>query len=246
MPIKFILLGKGGRLANFILRERPEAISYSKEELDITDKHRLLMEFSKVKPKFIINCAAITDLEYCESHSAECFEVNAHAVKSIVEAAESVNAKLIHFSSNYAEYPVNAYARSKLESESYAKNHLVIRSAMFDKSNFAVNKLLFSDETINAYDNMYFNPIYMGTISKFIFENLSHDGIINVGVKECISLYDFALAICKIFKINDSRVKASRFENVAGKASRPMNSCISSKYNYSLKNELMKLKSDLS
>ena len=90
MNEKILLLGSKGRLAYFIKKIHPEAICYDKE-VDISDKEQITNLIEKEKPSLIINCAALTDLEYCENNPEECWKVNALAVKYIAEVAKKIN-----------------------------------------------------------------------------------------------------------------------------------------------------------
>lgn len=217
-----LLLGSYGRLAAFIRNVQPEVRGYDRDTLDITDKTAVCRLLERERPPWIINCAAITDVEYCEKHPQECWAVNAEAVKTLAEASEAVNAKLIHFSSNYAIDPINEYGKAKRASEEFAsKKGLVLRTDLYDKNTFVIRKLLFTDEPLEAYEDRFFNPIYMGTMANIVFELKNETGVKNIGTRERLSVYEFALKVCEVFHIDRSRVHSIPSAEEPGRARRP-------------------------
>src|SRR3989344_1717335 len=244
MKERILLLGSKGRLASFIKKIKPEAIGYDKDEVDISDKEQITNLIEKENPSLIINCAALTDLEYCENNLEECWKVNALAVKYITEAAKKINAKLIHFSSNAAVNPVNEYGKAKLASESFVKDKgLVIRTDIYDTKTFIINKLLFTKEKINAYNDIFFNPIYMGTMVELIFKLKDKTGILNIVTKEKISFYEFALKICEIFNIDQSRVIPIKYD-ANQKVKRQKELYLKPDINISIDEDLRRFKND--
>ena len=112
-------------------------------QLDITnptDCEKII----EIKPDFIINAAAITDVDYCEKYKEKANLVNVVGTRNIVKIAEKLNCKLVHISTdgifpgkdlNYKEddlpNPVNYYGQTKLESENEVKildDYLILRT----------------------------------------------------------------------------------------------------------------------
>lgn len=108
-----------------------ELAAYKDVELDITDRNKVFAAVEADKPDVIINCAAITNVDGCESNPELAYKVNRDGAGVVAEAAEKSGAKLIHISTDYvfdgtkqspyAETdPVNpksVYGLSKLEGE---------------------------------------------------------------------------------------------------------------------------------
>ncbi|MEK6935114.1 MAG: sugar nucleotide-binding protein [Nanoarchaeota archaeon] len=246
MKEKILLLGSKGRLASFILKKHPEVIGYDKDKVDISNKEQITNLILKEKPSLIINCAAITDIEYCNKNPEECWKVNTLAVKYLVEAARKVNAKLIHFSSNYTLKPVNEYGWSKLASEAFASQEgLVIRTDIYDTKTFIINQLLNTKENLNAYNDKFFNPIYMGTLADYIFKLKDKTGILNVVTKEKLSFYEFALKVCEIFNIDKSRVISTKSQEEKKEIRRPKDLYLEPDIDFSIHDDLQNFKKDL-
>lgn len=106
---------------------------YVYESLDITDKKQVENIFLKHQPDVVINTAAMTNVDACETKRDECWKLNVNAVENIVDAicVCSPNTHLIHLSTDFifdgekgSEYvetdkanPSSYYALSKYESE---------------------------------------------------------------------------------------------------------------------------------
>lgn len=106
---------------------------YSYEPLDITKKEDVETVFKKHKPDVIINTAAMTNVDACESKREECWALNVTAVQYMVDILEEqkIPAHFIHLSTDFifdgdkgSEYletdkpnPQSYYALSKFESE---------------------------------------------------------------------------------------------------------------------------------
>lgn len=110
-----------------------EKKGYTYEPLDITNKAEVETVFKKYKPDVIINTAAMTNVDACESKKEECWALNVTAVQHMVDVLEETDspAHLIHLSTDFifdgdkgSEYvetdkpnPQSYYALSKYESE---------------------------------------------------------------------------------------------------------------------------------
>ena len=108
-------------------------------QLDITKGMEVSIWMERLHPDVVINCAALTDVDYCEKNPEEAFRVNAEGVKNIcLPLLEDVRAKLIHVSTDYvfdgkkeSPYvetdpvnPLSHYAESKLKGEEYVQKLL--------------------------------------------------------------------------------------------------------------------------
>ncbi len=124
-----------------------EVIGMDKEEIDIVSANECKKAIKDTAPDIVINAAAYTNVDGCETAKDECFAVNAEAVKNIAEACRNKNIHIIHFSTDYVfdgtakqPYkeddkcnPINAYGESKLAGERYLQslsdNYLLIRTS---------------------------------------------------------------------------------------------------------------------
>jgi len=163
--MKIAIVGANGRLGAALVREYQrdyEVTSYDRRQLDLSQLDRVRSALAGTKCELLINCAALTNVDYCESHREEAFVVNAEAPRLLAQIANEKSAKLIHFSTDYvfdgkktAPYteedkaiPLSVYGESKLDGERRAldvsSQHLVVRLSWV----FGPDKPSFIDQII--------------------------------------------------------------------------------------------------
>ena len=115
--------------------------------LDVKDKVEINEVLTSFSPDVIIYPAANPNVEYCETHPEETWEVNVKGTANILEIAKKIKAKFIFFSSDYIfdgkegpyleednPNPINVYGRQKLASEELMreslKDYLIIRTTV--------------------------------------------------------------------------------------------------------------------
>lgn len=148
--MKILLLGHKGMLGRDLhikLSSEHEVIGMDKEEIDIASADECKNAIQETAPDIVINAAAYTNVDGCETAKEECFAVNADAIKNIAEACRDHKIQIIHFSTDYVfdgmakqPYkeedicnPINVYGKSKLAGENYLRtlsdHYLLIRSS---------------------------------------------------------------------------------------------------------------------
>lgn len=149
---KIIITGCNGQLGHAMNRyyegsTEYECVNTDVGELDITDVDAVMKFVREVKPYAIVNCAAYTDVNKCESEQDLAFRINAIGPRNLAIAAEETDAKLIQISTDYvfpgtenrelnefdATGPVSAYGTGKLAGEQFvrdfARRFFIIRTA---------------------------------------------------------------------------------------------------------------------
>jgi dTDP-4-dehydrorhamnose reductase len=148
---QILLLGGSGVLGSEVLRhlnvEGYEYVVPTSTDLDIRDKEQLFKYVSELKPSWIINCAAWTNVDGAESSFDKAREINSIAVENLGTTAGLFGCKIIHISTDYVfdgesskpydesspVNPVNNYGASKLEGENallaVAPDSYVIRTS---------------------------------------------------------------------------------------------------------------------
>jgi dTDP-4-dehydrorhamnose reductase len=133
-PKKLLLVGGNGMLASQIAAVAPsiyQITSVDLPEFDMTDKGQVLSCVNDVRPDVIINCAAYTNVDGCETEQVLANLVNGTAVAYLAEASKKVDATLVHISTDYVfdgekttpyveedqANPQSAYGYSKLLGE---------------------------------------------------------------------------------------------------------------------------------
>ncbi len=150
---KILLIGQDGMLGGELCERLKKNADYEVYEttiqtLDICNKDAVMNKVQEVKPYFVINCAAYTNVDGCETNFELANKVNGIAVGNIAEATKAVDAILIHISTDYVfdgkleldkEYtedmqvgPVSAYGKTKLLGEqnaAKAEKYYILRTA---------------------------------------------------------------------------------------------------------------------
>ena len=192
---KVLLIGADGMLGGE-LRERLEKIydvtGTTIETLDICDKAAVAEKVNEVNPYFIINCAAYTNVDGCETNEALATAVNGTAVGNIAEAAKNAGATFIHISTDYVfdgklpvedcyneamvTNPVSAYGRSKLLGEqnaALAEKYYILRTAWLyglGGKNFVKTMLRLSKERdeVTVVNDQHGSPTTTTTLCEII------------------------------------------------------------------------------
>ena len=238
MAYKILVTGSEGQLGNYLtsyLSNDFEVIGTSKKgnlrnnikKVDINN-HKIVNDaINKYKPNIIINTAAITNVDYCETNKKESNDTNVNGLKNLISCSD-IATKIIHFSSDYifdgtkGNYneksypnPLNYYGKTKLEAENLLigsnRDYLIVRiSTLF--SNEGINlftwiyKTLLSNNKLNVISDQVSNPSYVPFLAKSLVDMiiLNGQGTFHYGTSNEISKYDFALLVAKHFNFNDS------------------------------------------
>ena len=103
---KLIVTGANGQLGRAINQQYAgsteyELINTDVGELDITSIDRVMAFVRDIQPYAIINCAAYTAVEACETEEDLAFRINAVGARNLSIAANETGAKLVHVSTDY-------------------------------------------------------------------------------------------------------------------------------------------------
>ena len=103
---KVIVTGCNGQLGRAVNKlyagdSAYELVNTDVGELDITDVDDVLSFVREIKPYAIINCAAHTAVDACETQGDKAYQINAIGPRNLSIAASETGAKLIHISTDY-------------------------------------------------------------------------------------------------------------------------------------------------
>ena len=192
---KVLLIGADGMLGGELkerLEKKYDVVGTTLQTLDICDRQAVLNKAKEVKPYFIINCAAYTNVDGCETNEDLALSVNGTAVGNIAEAAKENDSTFIHISTDYVfagdmdvekiysedmkPNPVSAYGRTKLVGEqnaAKAEKHYILRTAWLyglGGKNFVKTMLRLSKEKdeLSVVDDQHGSPTSTTTLSSII------------------------------------------------------------------------------
>jgi dTDP-4-dehydrorhamnose reductase len=220
-------------------------------KLDITSKEQVKSAIAKYQPDVVLNCAAFTDVDKCETERELCWKLNVDAIKNLIIATRPHNIKLVHISTDYifdgkqgpydeeaVPNPVSFYGRSKLAAENaiFASgiNAAIIRTMVLFgvgqnvKPNFAVwliNKLS-AKEKINIVDDQIGNSTIVDNLAFGILKVIESEksGIFNIAGKDIESRLEFTYKLCEVFGYDKSLINKIKTASLNQPAQRPLNS----------------------
>lgn len=225
--------------------ENVEIIGVDVDVLDITDINAVRSYLTDVKPEIIINCAAYTNVDACESNEDLAFKINALGPRNLAIISNEVNAKVVHVSTDYVfsgegivpfkEYdettPVSVYGKTKLAGEKFvreiADKYYIIRTAWlygYEGSNFVYTIIKAGKEKgyLTVVDDQRGNPTNAEDLAHHMLKvavTEEYGTYHCTGTGEC-SWYDFASKIIEFSNI-DCKVDPVTSNDYVRAAKRP-------------------------
>lgn len=270
---KILITGCNGQLGRAIRKEyEMEQVKFINTDvvqgegvcaLDITNVDEVLKLVRETKPQVIINCAAHTNVDACEKQWDAAYKINAIGPRNLSIAANEVDAKLVHVSTDYVfegngerpytEFdvpnPVSAYGKTKLEGENFvkefAKKHFIFRTAWLygDGKNFVKTMLSLAEthEQVSVVCDQKGSPTSAVELAKAIkyFESTESYGVYHATCEGDTNWADFAEVIFKMAG------KQTKVNHVTSEEYARLNPASAKRPAYSiLDNYMMRLTSD--
>lgn len=193
------------------------------DNLDITDLKSVKNVLNTIKPDVVINCAAATNVDGCESDEDFAFKVNSLGPRNLAMVCEEMGARLVQVSTDYVfsgvgekpltEYdltaPYSVYGKTKLLGENYVREfcskYYIVRTAWlygYVGHNFVytMRRLGKEKDSINVVNDQIGNPTHANDLAYHILKLIETDeyGVYHcTGKGEC-SWYDFAKMIIEL------------------------------------------------
>lgn len=215
--------------------------------LEITDHEQVAKVITTHKPDIIIHLAALTNVDYCESHPDEAFKVNFEATKNIVSICKKENIQLYFISTGavfsgekkkpYIENdtcdPVNIYGETKYKTEEEVKklsSYCIIRTGWLigggDKDTKFVSLILSQlkkkTPLLRAVSNIYGSPTLTFDLATIIIKLIERkaQGTLHAVNRGIATRFDITKKILEILKSNVA-LDAVPFGYFKEKAKRP-------------------------
>jgi len=228
-----IVIGSNGQLGSSLkyiesCRDLSFKIEHlSKKDLNINEFDKVNKYISLKKPSVIVNLSGFTDVDGAETHRKSAQNLNHLAVENLAQITKSIDATLIHISTDYVfngnnenpylesdkTDPIGVYGKTKLCGEisvikSNCKYILLRTSWIFSKygKNFLLSilKMIKNESEISIVNDQFGCPTYANDISKVIisFTNQILNGkdyreIFHYSGYEKTTWYDFANEILR-------------------------------------------------
>jgi len=248
-----LLRGTAYHITMASIEEQPvrplESAPYRK--LDITSHKEVREIVEHVRPDVIINCAAMTNVDACETDRETAWKINVKGVEYLAEAAMKHHAQVVHVSSDYVfdgkngpyseddkPEPLSYYGKSKLASENVLRSagiHFVIARTMVlygyavgVKANFALwlVQSLQAKQTVRIVDDQIGNPTLVDDLAYGLLRavELGKTGIFHIAGREITSRYEFALRLARVFGLDESLILPIKTASLKQPAARPLKS----------------------
>ncbi len=264
---KIVITGSNGLLGQslldlFLSEKEYEIIALSRSEnrypvkegypfysIELTDKVTLNNLLEELNPDFIINTAAMTQVDVCEDEKEACDTINVKLVENLVAFSKKINCHLIHISTDFifdgkqgyyketdAPNPLSYYGLSKLKAEqvlvSSTIEYTILRTILvygkvhdMSRNNIVlwVRQMLTEGKEITIVNDQYRMPTYVNELA--LACKLAIDkkvtGVFNVSSNQLLSIYEIAKQIAEVFNLNAALIKPISSEILNQRAKRP-------------------------
>ncbi len=248
--MKIIVAGSKGMLAQDLiplLKKEHETLSFDQDEVDITDKQRVLNLIGSTKPDLVINCAAYNQVDQAETDRDAAFGVNADGVQYLALACEEFGSVLCHFSTDYVfdgkstqpyqphdqPNPISLYGESKWAGEVVVQSilnryYLIRTSSLYGKhgQNFVhtILRLAQEKDVLRVVKDQIMSPTWTMNLAQGVMQLIHSD---NFGLYHLtdrteggISWFEFAKEILKLKGLSN-RIEPTISEEFKSPAKRP-------------------------
>lgn len=190
------LVGAKGMLARKVIELAPAGTPLyllDLPEFDVTDGQSVDSQLQEIQPGIIINCAAFTNVDGCETAVDAAFAVNGEGPGLLARAALSLDATLVHISTDYVfpgtgsaplqeddpTGPPSVYGQSKLSGEqeilaSGLQRYLIVRTSWLygpGGKNFVetIVRLAAERKELGVVADQIGSPTYTGDLARAIY-----------------------------------------------------------------------------
>lgn len=227
----------------------PSDSGYVFEPLDITNDQEVMDVVGKHQPDIIINTAAMTNVDQCETEQEDCWKLNVTAVEHLIKASEKNDAFLLQLSTDFIfdgedgpyreeadANPISYYGESKLAAEkliveskidwSIARTVLVYGIAHdMSRSNIIlwVKKSLEEGKDIQVVDDQWRTPTLAEDLAKgcLLIAEKKAKGIFNISGDDLLTPYEMAVQTAEFFSLPQTSMTKSDSTKFKQTAKRP-------------------------
>lgn len=217
--------------------------------LDITNANEIEEVIAKAKPDVVINTAAMTQVDQCETEREKCWAANVDAVSYLVDSCQKNNVHLIHVSTDFIfdgthgpldenekPNPLSYYGESKLAAEVVIQKSsidwAILRTVLvfgitkdMSRSNIVlwVKKSLEDKKTINVVDDQFRTPTLAEDLAMgcLLAAKKKAKGIFHISGEAMMTPYDIAIATADFFKLDKSLINRTDSTKFTQPAKRP-------------------------
>lgn len=204
-------------------------------QMDITKPEEVSRVFEQTKPDIVINTAAMTQVDQCETDQKACWELNVTAVSHLIESARHQGSFLIHLSTDFifdgaqgpyketdTPNPISHYGQSKWASEKMLMESdiswAIVRTQLvygivphLQRSNIIlwVKKNLEEGKPIKVVNDQWRTPTLAEDLARGCVQvaEKEAEGIFHLSGSELLTPYDMAMATAQYFGLDASLIE---------------------------------------
>lgn len=247
--MKILVTGSKGMLGTDLiekLNESHEVIGVDIDEIDITDLTQVENTLKNLNPDAVINCAAYTDVNGCETEVDLAYKVNALGVKNLAIICNEIDAVLMHISTDYIfdgkkgepyiecdfPNPLSVYGKSKYAGEENIKTltnkFFILRTQwLYGKNgkNFVKTMLSLakSKTEISVISDQFGSPTYTKDLAEAVAELITTKeyGVYHITNSGVTTWYGFTSKIFELAGINSVKLNPCITQDYPTPATRP-------------------------
>ena len=223
---------------------------YRYVDLDITKNDEVKEVFENENPDAVINCAAMTNVDYCEENQDSCWEINVKAVENLAKSCEVSKSHLLHLSTDFVfdgksgpytendkPNPLHFYAKSKLKSEEIVKkimtNWTIARTIIIygitdnmSRSNIVLwaKKEIENGNTINVVNDQLRSPTLAEDLAKGCISIIDKSafGLYHLSGPKTYSILDLVHKVADFYNLDKSLILPVTSASLNQPATRPL------------------------
>jgi len=249
--MKILVTGASGMLATDLIRllAGHDVLPLKHDQLDICDPSAVMDAVRMAKPQIIINCAAYTMVDACETETELAYAINGQAPGNLAAAAAEISCSILHISTDYvfdgkksvpyveddAVNPLSVYGKSKLVGEQNVRGyerHYIVRTQWLygqNGNNFVKTMLRLAADRpeVRVVADQFGSPTATRDLAGIITELITTDayGTYHITNSGYTSWYGFARDIFNLAKIS-TPLFPIKTEEYPTPAKRPRYSCL--------------------
>ena len=254
--MRLVVTGVAGGLGRAFVAQVPphhEVHGFSRSDLDVGDRDEVMRSIPSLRPDAVLNFAALTDVDGCESDPSRATRDNALGAQNMALAAHTCGAAVLHVSTDYVfdgmkgapydemdpTHPLSVYGRTKLAGEAFVRElvpeHFIVRTSYVygagdDYASGAIERLRRGESAGGIRDRIG-SPTFVGHLASRILPLLltGRFGTYHVAGSEPACWFD-VLERARAIGGFPGTVEPQEFASLGLVAPRPANSSMVSAY----------------
>jgi dTDP-4-dehydrorhamnose reductase len=229
---------------------RPAAEGVPYRQVNLADRKAVIALVAELAPDWVINAAAMTDVDGCEKDAPAARQANVDIPENLAAACEAIGAGLVHISTDYVfdgkrgpyregdtTNPLSCYGQLKLESEGILKKMervLVVRTLWLygyvpqAGSNFLtwVLRALVGGQPLRVFADQWGNPTYIRDLARALVSLCGQEarGLFHAGGATFMTRWEMAREMACFFGIDGALIESVPTRAAGLLAARPLRS----------------------